>query len=92
MIEFRFRKNGVSTTTQFTVQGLSCESIPIGLKMTLPPHGYVRTPMVLSYHLINNCQELINLDIAMEGSEAFMFSGYKQVIIWALFLFSQELS
>lgn len=47
--------------------------------MTVPPHGYVRTPMVLSYHVINNSQELINVDVVMEGSEAFMFSGYKQV-------------
>lgn len=73
------RENGISTTTNFTVQGLPCESIPLGLKMTVPAHGFVRTPMVISYHLINNSQELINLDVAMESSESFMFSGYKEV-------------
>lgn len=69
------------------MQGLPCESIPIGLKMTVPPHGFVRTPMVLSYHLINKCQELLNLDVVMEGSEAFMFSGYKQVLFISAILY-----
>lgn len=76
-----FRENGVSTITQMAVKGLPCEYIPLGLKTTLPPHGLVRTPMVLSYHLVNRSQELINLEVSMEGSEAFMFSGYKQVMI-----------
>ncbi|KAJ8917803.1 hypothetical protein NQ315_010709 [Exocentrus adspersus] len=72
------RENGHSTTTQITISGLPCESIPLGLKMIAPAHGFVRTPMVLSYHLQNRSQQLIQLDVFMEASEAFMFAGYKQ--------------
>ncbi|KAJ8940840.1 hypothetical protein NQ318_005286 [Aromia moschata] len=73
------RQNGYSTTTQVTMYGLTCEWMPVGLKMVAPAHGFVRTPMVLSYCLQNRSRQIIQLDVSVEASEAFMFSGYKQL-------------
>ncbi|XP_018566802.2 trafficking protein particle complex subunit 11-like, partial [Anoplophora glabripennis] len=72
------RKDGHSTTTQITICGLPCLWNPLGLKTISPAHGFVRTPMILYYHLQNRSQQLIQLEVSMEGSEAFMFAGYKQ--------------
>ncbi|XP_056633401.1 trafficking protein particle complex subunit 11 [Diorhabda sublineata] len=73
------RENGYSTCTSLAVIGLSCDWLPIGLRMYAPSYGFVRTPMVLEYHIENRSQELIQLDSSMEASDPFMFSGYKQV-------------
>lgn len=59
--------------------GHTCQWIPLELKMIVPAHGFVRTPLLINYHLFNRSRQLIQLDIAMEGSEAFMYAGYKQV-------------
>ncbi|CAH2008186.1 unnamed protein product [Acanthoscelides obtectus] len=55
--------------------------MPIGLKLSAPAHGFVRTPMLLRYHVQNRSQHLIQLDVVMQATEAFMFSGYKQFVV-----------
>lgn len=70
----------MSATSQLTVVGYACEWIPLELKMTAPAHGLVRTPLLINYHLYNRSQQLLQLDVAMEASEAFMYAGYKQVL------------
>ena len=47
----------------------------------LPPYGVVRTPLQLTYNLTNRTDLLQELFIVMEPSEAFMFSGNKQLHI-----------
>ena len=47
----------------------------------LPPYGIVRTPLRLSYNLMNRTELLQELLVAMEPSDAFMFSGNKQLHI-----------
>lgn len=64
-----------------TVIGYFCDWIPLDLKLTVPAHGFVRTPLLVTYHLYNRSHHLLQLDVAMEGSEAFMYAGYKQVFI-----------
>ncbi|XP_066143332.1 trafficking protein particle complex subunit 11 [Euwallacea fornicatus] len=78
------RENGSSTTTQVTLHGHHCDWIPLNLEMTIPAHGFVRTPVIIKYHLINQSSHLIQLDVAMEASEAFMFSGYRQTTVSVL--------
>nr|XP_023021888.1 trafficking protein particle complex subunit 11 [Leptinotarsa decemlineata] len=78
------RQNGHSTVTALPIAGLICDWIPIGLKMVAPSYGFLRTPMILSYHVQNRSQELVHLELAMEASEAFMFSGYKQFSVSVL--------
>ncbi|XP_072378300.1 trafficking protein particle complex subunit 11 [Diabrotica undecimpunctata] len=78
------RVGGESTTTTLVVTGLPCKWIPVGLKMVTPAHGFVRTSMMLEYHLENRSQQLIQLELSMDASEAFMFSGYKQFSVTLL--------
>uniref|UniRef100_A0A6P7H0Z7 Trafficking protein particle complex subunit 11-like n=1 Tax=Diabrotica virgifera virgifera TaxID=50390 RepID=A0A6P7H0Z7_DIAVI len=78
------RVGGESTTTTLAVTGLPCKWIPVGLKMVTPAHGFVRTSMMLEYHLENRSQQLLQLELSMDASEAFMFSGYKQFSVTLL--------
>uniref|UniRef100_A0A8D8R6E7 Trafficking protein particle complex subunit 11 n=1 Tax=Cacopsylla melanoneura TaxID=428564 RepID=A0A8D8R6E7_9HEMI len=55
--------------------------LPIQLSLNLPAHGLVRTPMTICYTLYNYLNSIITVQILMESSEAFIFSGYKQVVI-----------
>lgn len=78
-------------STQVTLSGYHCEWIPLDLKLIAPAHGFVGTPMVVTYELKNRSSQLVQLDVGIEGSEAFMFAGYKQVksemqfFIWIAF-------
>ena len=74
-----FRSDGHSTITKQIITGLSVEWIPLNLKITLPEYGLVRTPLLVQYHFYNKSQHLIQMDVNMDGSEAFMYAGYKQV-------------
>lgn len=77
----KWKREGVNytTTSQTTVLGLKCDSIPLDIKIHTPAHGFVRTPLIVTYHLMNKSQQILQLDVGMEASEAFMFSGYRQV-------------
>jgi hypothetical protein len=55
------------------------ESTPLYVEMNLPAHGWVRTPMAVSYHIHNHTTRLLELELSMEASDAFMFAGHKQV-------------
>ncbi|EFA10428.2 Trafficking protein particle complex subunit 11-like Protein [Tribolium castaneum] len=83
MVKWR-RENGLSTTSQLTIIGHTCHWIPLELKMSVPAHGFVRTPLLIDYHLHNRSRQLLQLDVAMEGSEAFMYAGYKQFSVSVL--------
>ncbi|XP_060529048.1 trafficking protein particle complex subunit 11 [Cylas formicarius] len=74
------RQNGKTTTTQVTLYGYHCDWIPLNLKMTAPAHGFVRTPVIVSYHLINHSSHLVQLNLGMEANdeEAVMFAGYTE--------------
>lgn len=72
------RLDGFATTTEVPIVGLLIEWIPLDLKLNLPAFGLVRTPLLITYHLHNRSSQLIQLDVGIEASEAFMFAGYKQ--------------
>lgn len=56
-----------------------CKPAIIGVEMTLPAHGWVRKPMTVEYRLYNNTSTLLELDLVMDASDAFIFAGQKQV-------------
>ncbi|KAF7270948.1 hypothetical protein GWI33_016126 [Rhynchophorus ferrugineus] len=72
------RENGLTAVTKVTLHGHHCDWIPLNLKLIAPAHGYVRTPLIIEYHLINHSSHLVQLDGGMETSKAFMYSGYRQ--------------
>lgn len=59
--------------------GLLVDWVPLDLKINLPAFGLVRTPLLTTYEVYNKSSQLIQLDVSMDASEAFMFAGYKQV-------------
>ena len=53
----------------------------LSLRCMLPPFGIIRTPAELIYELKNKTDLLQEYSLTMDASEAFMFSGPKQVNI-----------
>lgn len=75
---FRLNSDTDSVLTTL-VPSLPVDYIPLFLKINLPAYGLVRTPLLVSYEFHNRSHQLVQLDVTMEASEAFMFAGYKQV-------------
>jgi len=67
------------TSSSVTLAPLWVENSIIGLEAKMPAHGWVRTPFCISYFIKNRSDYLITLRLTMEGSDAFMFAGQKQV-------------
>jgi len=72
-------ENALETSSSVTLAPLWVEDAVIGLEAKMPAHGWVRTPFCISYFIKNHSDYLITLRLAMEGSDAFMFAGQKQV-------------
>lgn len=69
----------METSSSATLAPLWIEDAVIGLEAKMPAHGWVRTPFCISYFIKNHSNYLVTLRLAMEGSDAFMFAGQKQV-------------
>lgn len=74
--------NALETSSSVTLSPLGIEDAVIGLEAKLPAHGWVRTPLLISYFIKNHSDQMITLRLTMEASDAFMFAGQKQVIIY----------
>jgi len=72
-------ETALETSSSVTLAPLCVEDAVIGLEAKMPAHGWVRTPFCISYFIKNYSDYLITLRLAMEGSDAFMFAGQKQV-------------
>lgn len=70
---------GQVTSSSVTMPTIHVESSPLYVGMNLPAHGWVRTPMAVSYHIHNYTSRLLELELSMEASDAFMFAGHKQL-------------
>ncbi|XP_011496669.1 PREDICTED: trafficking protein particle complex subunit 11 [Ceratosolen solmsi marchali] len=77
-------ENTIVTSSSVTLTPLWVEDAVIGLETRLPPHGWVRTPLCVSYFIKNHSDYLITLRLTMEANEAFMFAGHKQIDICIL--------
>lgn len=79
VLQWRRHDSDVLNTIKFPLKGLSVDEVPLFIDTVLPAYGFVRTPMSVTFQLYNRTQHLIQLDLTMDISEAFMFAGYKQV-------------
>ncbi|KAL0106721.1 hypothetical protein PUN28_015336 [Cardiocondyla obscurior] len=77
-------ETALETSSSVTLAPLWVEDAVIGLEAKMPAHGWVRTPFCISYFIKNHSDYLVTLRLAMEGSDAFMFAGQKQVDIYIL--------
>ncbi|XP_030047372.1 trafficking protein particle complex subunit 11 [Microcaecilia unicolor] len=66
-------------TTVTTLPHVIVESIPLHVRADLPSFGRVRESLPVKYYLQNKTSLVQDIDIAVEPSDAFMFSGLKQI-------------
>lgn len=55
--------------------------VPISITLDVPSHGWVRTPLTISYQVRNRTQQVQEFDFCMDSSDSFMYAGHKQVSI-----------
>jgi len=54
-------------------------SAPLHVAVQLPANGYVREPLKASIFLRNTGESCLELDVAMDSNDAFMYAGNKQI-------------
>ncbi|XP_033218517.1 trafficking protein particle complex subunit 11 [Belonocnema kinseyi] len=77
-------EDAFETSNSVTLTPLWVEDAVIGIEANFPAHGWVRTPLCVTYYIRNHSEFLITLHLTMEASDAFMFAGNKQVDICIL--------
>uniref|UniRef100_A0A5F8G8L2 Trafficking protein particle complex subunit 11 n=1 Tax=Monodelphis domestica TaxID=13616 RepID=A0A5F8G8L2_MONDO len=65
--------------TVITLPHVIVESIPLHVNTDLPSFGRVRESLPVKYHLQNKTSLVQDVEISVEPSDAFMFSGLKQI-------------
>ncbi|CAB1325129.1 unnamed protein product [Coregonus sp. 'balchen'] len=66
-------------TTVVTLPHVMVETIPLYVHAELPSFGRVRESMPVRYHIQNRTGLVQDVEMSVEPSDAFMFSGLKQV-------------
>ncbi|KAL0973941.1 hypothetical protein UPYG_G00213240 [Umbra pygmaea] len=66
-------------TTVVTLPHVMVESIPLYVHAELPSFGRVRESLPVRYHIQNRTGLVQDVEMSVEPSDAFMFSGLKQV-------------
>ncbi|XP_058506254.1 trafficking protein particle complex subunit 11 [Solea solea] len=65
--------------TTVTLPHVILESVPLYIHADLPSFGRVRESLAVRYHIENRTAQVQEVEMAVEPSDAFMFSGLKQV-------------
>uniref|UniRef100_A0A7N8Y5K1 Trafficking protein particle complex subunit 11 n=1 Tax=Mastacembelus armatus TaxID=205130 RepID=A0A7N8Y5K1_9TELE len=65
--------------TTVTLPHVILESVPLYIHAELPSFGRVRESLPVCYHIENRTALVQDVEVAVEPSDAFMFSGLKQV-------------
>ncbi|XP_008572896.1 PREDICTED: trafficking protein particle complex subunit 11 [Galeopterus variegatus] len=66
-------------STVITLPHVIVENIPLHVNADLPSFGRVRESLPVKYHLQNKTNLVQDVEISVEPSDAFMFSGLKQI-------------
>ena len=65
--------------TTIPLPTIAVEHLPLLVDLDLPAYGSVRQGMPVVYNIYNKTAYDQEMEVSMESSEAFMFSGQKQV-------------
>ncbi|XP_061439817.1 trafficking protein particle complex subunit 11 isoform X2 [Rhineura floridana] len=68
-----------AVNTVITLPHVIAESIPLHVNADLPSFGRVRESLPVKYHLQNKTNLVQDVEVSVEPSDAFMFSGLKQI-------------
>ncbi|KAF6730704.1 Trafficking protein particle complex subunit 11 [Oryzias melastigma] len=71
--------DGPLIQTTVTLPHIILESVPVYIYAELPSFGRVRESLPVRYHIENRTPLMQEVEMAVEPSDAFMFSGLKQV-------------
>ncbi|XP_044305778.1 trafficking protein particle complex subunit 11 isoform X4 [Varanus komodoensis] len=71
--------NSKPVNTVITLPHVITESIPLHVNADLPSFGRVRESLPVKYHLQNKTNLVQDVEVSVEPSDAFMFSGLKQI-------------
>uniref|UniRef100_A0ABK0LKY8 Trafficking protein particle complex subunit 11 n=1 Tax=Rattus norvegicus TaxID=10116 RepID=A0ABK0LKY8_RAT len=72
-------ENIPAISTIITLPHVIVENIPLHVNADLPSFGRVRESLPVRYHLQNKTDLVQDVEISVEPSDAFMFSGLKQI-------------
>ncbi|XP_073257117.1 trafficking protein particle complex subunit 11-like [Porites lutea] len=65
--------------TELTFPSVAVESVPFAIQTDLPAYGCVQTPLCVSYLVRNRTLQVQEVEVTVEPSDAFMYSGHKQI-------------
>ncbi|KAK2574270.1 Trafficking protein particle complex subunit 11 [Acropora cervicornis] len=65
--------------TELTFPSVTVESVPFTIQTDLPAYGCVQMPLNVSYLVRNRTFQVQEVEVNVEPSDAFMYSGHKQV-------------
>lgn len=65
--------------TELTFPSVTVESVPFTIQTDLPAYGCVQMPLFVSYLVHNRTLQVQEVDVTVEPSDAFMYSGHKQI-------------
>ncbi|EPY78844.1 trafficking protein particle complex subunit 11 [Camelus ferus] len=72
-------ENIPAISTVITLPHVIVENIPLHVNADLPSFGRVRESLPVKYHLQNKTDLVQDVEVSVEPSDAFMFSGLKQI-------------
>ncbi|CAB3373976.1 Hypothetical predicted protein [Cloeon dipterum] len=68
------------TSSSITLPALlKVDPAPLLVEMELPAHGWVGSPMAASVNICNRTSQLLEVELNLQASDAFMFAGQKQL-------------
>jgi trafficking protein particle complex subunit 11 len=69
------------TSSSITLPALlKVDPAPLFVELELPAHGWVGSPMAAWFKIHNRTSQLLEVELNLQASDAFMFAGQKQVI------------
>ena len=68
-----------SVDTNIILPIIDAIKAPIYLELDTPAHGWVRTPLTITYTIHNRSTSVQDMELIIDSSDAFMYAGNKQV-------------
>lgn len=65
--------------TELTFPSVTVESVPFTIQTDLPAYGCVQMPLNVSYLVRNRTFQVQEVEVNVEPSDVFMYSGHKQI-------------
>lgn len=75
-----FSPSNMITSSSITLPALlKVDPAPLFVELELPAHGWVGSPMAAWFKIHNRTCQLLEVELNLQASDAFMFAGQKQV-------------